>query len=276
MAGGKSSREEADDDAEAGLLRHGDELVVRACSHEPIELLQEFHDSIFPIRFEPAFFTHLSEGRFQTLGAYSDGVLVGMVVWDIAPSWRVDRHDGPLFSRVIGRGVRPDDSALYIMTLGVRPGQRGKGLGRALLDACLSAARAQPCCVCAYLHVLVSNARAIEMYESSGFLRLNTLARYYSADSFVVPNENGADADAHTLVLYMHGSAPPISLALLCSCTLFCSILATALCASGARDVDAWPRRPPRGRAKRKDEYDDHSGMSAFALRILPNSTDSR
>lgn len=266
-----------EDDAEAGLLGH--ELVMRACAHEPVELLQEFHE-LFPIRFEPAFFAHLSAGRFQTLGAYLGGALVGMVVWDVVPSARADRHDGPLFSRLIGRGVRPEDDCVYVMTLGVRPGQRGKGLGRALLDACLRAARAQPSCVCAYLHVLVWNARAIDMYESSGFLRLNTLRGYYSKESFVAPAD-AADADAHTLALYMHGSAPPVSLALLSSCSLFCSILATVLCASGARDFDAGRRRPARGaaaqlklRAKRKDDEDDEDdgdGTGAIDLRILPS-----
>lgn len=282
-AGGPRAREEGegDDDAEAGLLGNGDELVLRECSHEPIELLQELHNSIFPIRFEPAFFSHLATGRFQTLGAYRGGVLIGMVVWDIVPSWRADRHDGPLFSRLIGSGVRPHDLALYIMTLGVRQGQRGKGLGRALLDACLCAARAQPCCVCAYLHVIVWNKIAIDMYESSGFLRLNTLVGYYSADSFVVPtNIDGADADAHTFVLYMHGSVPPVSFALLRSCKLACSILATVLCTSSARDFDTWRRRPSRGataqlklRAKRKghdnEDETDGDGMSAIDSRIL-------
>jgi GNAT superfamily N-acetyltransferase len=130
--------------AAAGPSR--DELVLRPCSHEPLELLQEFHDSVFPIRFEPAFFSHLSAGRFQTLGAYLGGALDGMAVWDMVPSGRADRRDGPLFSRLIGRGVRADGCALYIMTLGVRAGQRGKGLGRALLEAFLQPLHAHLAC----------------------------------------------------------------------------------------------------------------------------------
>jgi hypothetical protein len=124
------------------------------------------------------------------------------------------------------------------------------------------------------------------MYESSGFLRLNTLVGYYAAESFIVvpANADGADADAHTLVLYLHGSVPPVSFALFRSCNLVCSILTTALCSSRAgRDVDAWGRVPAKGARLRvgarlrKDDDDtfEGGGVDSIELGTLP-TTDPR
>ncbi|KAJ1639525.1 acyl-CoA N-acyltransferase, partial [Pavlovales sp. CCMP2436] len=146
-----------------------------------LEVLRDFHEAIFPVRFEYDFFSQLAAGRLHTLGAYSgeDAQLIGIVVWDFVTSAQADEMDGPLLSRLVGSGVAPGGLALYIMTLGVRVDLRRRGLGRRLLQECMDSARARAGCVCAYLHTLSTNERAIRMYEKALFLRLHTVRRYY-------------------------------------------------------------------------------------------------
>eukprot|EP00302_Diacronema_sp_CCMP2436_P044409 CAMPEP_0180054146 /NCGR_PEP_ID=MMETSP0985-20121206/2678_1 /TAXON_ID=483367 /ORGANISM="non described non described, Strain CCMP 2436" /LENGTH=137 /DNA_ID=CAMNT_0021983733 /DNA_START=68 /DNA_END=478 /DNA_ORIENTATION=+ len=98
------------------------------------------------------------------------------------------------------------------MTLGVRVDLRRRGLGRRLLQECMdSALRAG--CVCAYLHTLSTNERAIRMYEKALFLRLHTVRRYYLSSSFLLPGPD--DADAELYACYLRNGAPPVTLGLL-------------------------------------------------------------
>jgi ribosomal protein S18 acetylase RimI-like enzyme len=253
------------DAARIGLAEDG--ISLRACDDEPIEMLRDIHEAIFPIRFEDDFFEYLASGRFRTLGAYRGEHLIGIVVWDVTSSWHAERHDGPLFSRIVGCGVGADNSALYILTLGVRVGQRRRGLGRTLLEACLDAARAKPGCVCAYLHVLKGNARATQMYESARFVRLRTVRGYYSASTFIQTAQGVAEgdgADALVYAFYLRAGVPPASLALCRSWRLVCSILAGAITyrAGDSSESDA------EGHAQRQagpDALDDERGSGSGA-----------
>jgi len=201
-------------------------VVLRPCAHEPIETLRDVHEAVFPIKFEDAFFEQLASGRFRTIGAYlPDNRLVGIAVWEVTSCWQADRYDGPLFSRVVGCGDSRDRHAVYIMTLGVRAGLRRQGIGRALLDACVSSARDTADCACVYLHVLASNSRAVRMYTGAQFLCLHTLPRFYPASTFIAPAAvDGIDADAHVFARYLRDGVPPASLRLLRSWRLACAL----------------------------------------------------
>ncbi len=75
---------------------------------------------------------------------------------------------------------------MYVGNLAVREDFRRQGIGRALLDAIIAAAK-RMCCEFVTLEVRVSNAPARRLYESFGFRCLGERKEYYQH-----PNENAA------------------------------------------------------------------------------------
>jgi ribosomal-protein-alanine N-acetyltransferase len=71
-----------------------------------------------------------------------------------------------------------------LYSLAIQPELRGRGVGRALLDASVAAARAHAC-MALRLEVRTDNAPAIKLYQQAGFVRIGRLDGYY---------EDGADA----------------------------------------------------------------------------------
>ena len=63
----------------------------------------------------------------------------------------------------------------------VRPGARGQGLGRALVAAALEQARARVGVNVVQLSAVASNRRAIQLYESFGFMRWGVEPRCFAA-----------------------------------------------------------------------------------------------
>lgn len=72
-----------------------------------------------------------------------------------------------------------------IANLAVAGEYQGRGIGRELMECCLKEAEEAGCEVIS-LEVRVSNARAISLYQKSGFIRAAVRKGYY---------ENGEDAD---------------------------------------------------------------------------------
>jgi len=71
---------------------------------------------------------------------------------------------------------------MHVLNIAVRPGYRGQGLGRLLLDRALQAARRADVTL-ASLEVRVSNTVAISLYRSVGFRPVGVRPRYYSPES---------------------------------------------------------------------------------------------
>ncbi|MBK9160644.1 MAG: ribosomal protein S18-alanine N-acetyltransferase [Nitrosomonadales bacterium] len=65
-----------------------------------------------------------------------------------------------------------------LLTIGVAAGQQRKGLGRKMLRAMLEAARARDM-RCMFLEVRASNAAALALYRSEGFLQIGVRRDYY-------------------------------------------------------------------------------------------------
>ena len=93
-------------------------------------------------------------GHF-TLGAFEVGMLVGAVSCERDPRLKV-RHIG------------------HVTAMMVRDGQQGRGIGRALLDACIAGARAAGI-ERLTINVTTTNLRALSLYERVGFRRYGTL-----------------------------------------------------------------------------------------------------
>jgi ribosomal-protein-alanine N-acetyltransferase len=70
---------------------------------------------------------------------------------------------------------RPSEDLSWIATIGVLPEYRGRGFGRALLEAC----EAQLTTSQVRLSVRVSNQEAIRMYEKAGYRFLEQWTKYY-------------------------------------------------------------------------------------------------
>ena len=75
-------------------------------------------------------------------------------------------------------GVKVGGDQADVMTIGVAPRARGRGVGRAILDALLEWAR-QAGAVEIFLDVRPSNEGAIGLYESRGFVEIGRRPRYF-------------------------------------------------------------------------------------------------
>ena len=113
-------------------------------------------------------------GGVFTIGALRDGTLLGAVSCERDMRMKV-RHIG----HVVGMIVRAD--------------QRGRGLGRLLVDACIAEARRGVGVEMLTLTVTGSNARAVHLYERAGFTRYGSLPhaikvgdRYHAKDQMVL------------------------------------------------------------------------------------------
>jgi ribosomal-protein-alanine N-acetyltransferase len=87
----------------------------------------------------------------------------------------VARHDGRLVGYVLGWLVA--DRA-EVMSIGVDPGERGQGHGRALLERLVAQVRGEGALELA-LEVRAGNGAAVALYEATGFERVGRRTRYY-------------------------------------------------------------------------------------------------
>ena len=95
-------------------------------------------------------------------------------------------HDGFVMARAVA------DEA-DILTLAVRPGARGKGLGRALLQAAIDKARALGAATM-FLEVGADNPHALALYAGLGFAKVGARKAYYDGrDASVLRLPLGGD-----------------------------------------------------------------------------------
>jgi ribosomal protein S18 acetylase RimI-like enzyme len=83
-------------------------------------------------------------------------------------------EDGQMVGFIAG-DPRPSEGFSWIATLGILPDYRGRGYGRALLEAC----EAQLTTERVRLSVRASNAEAIRMYEKAGYVPIDRWTLYY-------------------------------------------------------------------------------------------------
>ena len=103
------------------------------------------------------------EGGQFMLGAWRDDTLVGAVGLE---------RDERLKVRHIG----------HVVSMMVRESARGQGIGRALLDALIDAAREPAGLELLTLTVTEVNANAVRLYERCGFSRFGTLHKAIKVD----------------------------------------------------------------------------------------------
>ena len=123
----------------------------------------------------PCFDTPWREDEFEDL-LEGEGIF-GFLAEDGAPA-------GVILCRIAA-------DEMEVLTLGVPPGARRRGVGRALMTAAISEAQVRRAAA-AFLEVDVANAGAVALYEQLGFRRAGLRRGYY---------DRGAAGKADALVM---------------------------------------------------------------------------
>lgn len=85
---------------------------------------------------------------------------------------------------------------LYVLTLGVLPSRRRRGLASALLEAVARRAARERGCVAAYLHVISHDRGALRLYRSHGFAVARRLKNFYTIPEERAPEPGRTRYDA--------------------------------------------------------------------------------
>lgn len=87
----------------------------------------------------------------------------------------VDEQDGQIGAYAI---LMPLVDEAELLNIGVAAGQQRRGMGRAMLAGMLEAARKKKL-RCVFLEVRASNAAALALYRSAGFMQIGVRRGYY-------------------------------------------------------------------------------------------------
>ncbi|XP_039258138.2 N-alpha-acetyltransferase 60-like [Styela clava] len=179
-------------------------LQFRFLNTGDIEELKLLCKSCFPLDYPHYWFTLItSDCRFYSLAAMLNGKIVGMLVAEVKCKCQVQyEHDSDILASSFG----PDTPVAYILSLGVHPLYRRKGIATELFQKLMTEMSTGTTLVkvkAIYLHVLATNLSAIRFYLGLNFQRWRYLKSYYVID--------GQFCDGFSYVLYTNGGRPPWS-----------------------------------------------------------------
>lgn len=182
-------------------------ISVRPIQPSDLEILERIHGDIFPIRYETEFFQNVVHGR-------------DIVSWAAVDRGRVDGKCDELIGFLTARIVlakeseivdllkynstKPDESLVYVLTLGVVENYRNLGIATLLIREVTKYASTIPTCRGVYLHVISYNIAAIHLYEKMRFRCVRRLHGFYLI--------NSQHYDAYLFVYYVNGGRSPCSL----------------------------------------------------------------
>ncbi|KAF9670434.1 hypothetical protein SADUNF_Sadunf13G0068600 [Salix dunnii] len=98
---------------------------------------------------------------------------------------------------------KPDQTLVYILTLGVVETYRNLGIARSLIRQVIKYASSVPACRAVYLHVISYNVPAIHLYKKMSFKCIRRLQDFYLI--------NGQHYDSFLFVYYVNGGRSPCS-----------------------------------------------------------------
>lgn len=166
--------------AEQDLIRAEHSCVqLEPIRKENVMLLERLNSLLFPVQYSPEFYNSVVYHYGQDLSAMclSDGQIVGAICCR-----REELHSGkvlPLQSNQI--------CYVYVMTLGVMPNYRRRGIASVLLRKIYTVCESDSAIFAMRLHVHVHNKAALGFYERAGF-QVECLAKdYYVKNSDIVP-----------------------------------------------------------------------------------------
>lgn len=151
---------------EQSQVRKVGEYIIRNCSKEDIPHVISINLQTLPEHYSNFFFEELLEESPETFFvAEKNGKIVGYIMCRIEYGFSNIRR----FS-LVRKG--------HIVSIAVLSEDRGKGLGKALIEEAIKGMKKRGCSE-AYLEVRVSNLPAIKLYENLGFKTITRLEYYY-------------------------------------------------------------------------------------------------
>jgi histone acetyltransferase MCC1 len=181
-------------------------LQFRSIQPADQEEIKRLHELWFPVKYMDEFYDDLVYGRMTGTG---DPLFTSV-------GYRIDAvdHRRTIAACVVGcfiqatslsaklrdtliRNPYQHTKLFYIMTVGTTI--QKQGIGTLLIQQCLEQVQQHPDCGAVYLHVLTSNAAAIQMYESLGFDRVQEIPNYYTTTDNLRRN-------CYLYAKYVHGN----------------------------------------------------------------------
>ncbi|KAM5557953.1 hypothetical protein ABKV19_025000 [Rosa sericea] len=181
-------------------------ICYRPIQPADLEILEQIHTDLFPIRYESEFFQNVVNGQ-------------DIVSWAAVDRSRPNGQSDELIGFVTARIVlareseigdllnydpsKPDQTLVYILTLGVVESFRNLGIASALIREVIKYASSIPTCRAVYLHVISYNNPAILLYKKMSFKCVRRLQGFYLID--------GQHYDSYLFVYYVNGGRSPCS-----------------------------------------------------------------
>ncbi|KAJ6818484.1 histone acetyltransferase MCC1-like isoform X2 [Iris pallida] len=181
-------------------------IIYRPIRPSDLEVLEQIHASLFPVRYERDFFLNVVTGQ-------------GIISWAAVDISRLDGHGDELIGFVTTRVIaakdseiedlirydvpRKDQTLVYILTLGVVEHYRNLGVATSLVREVINYASSITNCQAVYLHVISYNNPAIHFYKKMLFKLIRRLPRFYYI--------NGQHYDSYLFVYYVNGAQSPCS-----------------------------------------------------------------
>lgn len=162
------------------LIENFPDITFRELIPEDVIQIQQLQSILFPIQYPARFYNSLFKENYHNIVAFSN---------------TEDKVVGVVTSRINEKGwsVCTSDLEGYIMTLGVDPKLRRRGVGSFLLRNICSILF-QEGCSSIQLHVLCSNEGAVHFYQRESFQISQRLVDYYTFD--------GKNHDAYFMKLF--------------------------------------------------------------------------
>ncbi|KAL5721979.1 N-terminal methionine N(alpha)-acetyltransferase NatF [Ranunculus cassubicifolius] len=171
-----------------------------------LEVLEQLHCDLFPIRYESEFFINVVSGRdivswgavdCSRPGNQSDQ-LIGFITARI-----VIAEESEIWDMLRYEPAKTNQNLVYILTLGVVESYRNHGIASSLTREVIKYASSIPSCRAVYLHVISYNNSAICFYKKMSFQCIRRLADFY----FI----KGQHYDSYLFVYYVNGARSPCS-----------------------------------------------------------------
>ncbi|XVF56564.1 hypothetical protein PTKIN_Ptkin06aG0131300 [Pterospermum kingtungense] len=242
-------------------ISHRPTICYRPIQPSDLEILEQIHSDIFPIRYESEFFQNVVNGRDIVSWAAVDrsrpngqsDELIGFVTARV-----VLAKDSEIADLLAYDSSKVDQTLVYILTLGVIDAYRNLGIATALIHEVIKYASSIPVCRAVYLHVISYNNPAILLYKKMSFKCVRRLHGFYLI--------NGQHYDSYLFVYYVNGGRSPCSPLELVTVVVSC--MKTGLKSVAAKlmkneeKMVKWPRRketrgliPTQNKRMIKTEY---------------------
>ncbi|XP_022746242.1 histone acetyltransferase MCC1-like [Durio zibethinus] len=187
-------------------ISHRPTICYRPIQPSDLEILEQIHSDLFPVRYESEFFQNVVNGR---------DIVSWAAVDRSRPNGKSDEPIGFVTARIVLAkdseiadllsydSTKVDQTLVYILTLGVVEAYRNLGIATALIHEVIKYASSIPVCRAVYLHVISYNNPAIHLYKKMSFKCVRRLQGFY----FI----NGQHYDSYLFVFYLNGGRSPCS-----------------------------------------------------------------